>query len=124
VKLLIIAASAATVGFGLFGQGAVNPAIKTHVSTLQNAKTFTATFSLTRVPAAPVDAKLVYSKPNFYKIETADKLIVCDGKMLRELNKADNTYTEVDASTAGSAEDEVATWAAFFNPDQFKKRSR
>jgi outer membrane lipoprotein-sorting protein len=120
MKLLLLAAAAAIAGFGLLNQGATNPALKAHIEALKSAKSLAATFTVAKLPAAPVAYTLTYAKPGLFRIESPETLIVCDGKTLTELNKADNTYTEADAATSRTSAEDVWAWAAFFDAEAFK----
>ena len=119
MKYFFFIAGAALVGFSLVGQGASNPALKGAVSGLQSAKSLTVKFNVTHLPAAPQAYTLSYSKPDRYRIESPEHLVVCDGKLVRVLDKAANTYSETPVGIVPTASPELAAWAAFFDPKFF-----
>ncbi len=94
-------------------------AVVAHANALKDAQSLTIVYSVQKLPGAPEEHKLTYSKPNMYRIETPDSTIVSDGKTTWDYNKVDNTYTENPAGFAKIAEDEYWAWCAFFI-DQFK----
>jgi len=95
-----------------------------HTASLTNAKSMTVDFTVERLPAAPENYHLVYSKPNMLRIEYPGGMIMTDGKTLWEYDKAKNEYMEGPGDLAAVAKkvqsNEYLAWAAFFFPDQLK----
>jgi outer membrane lipoprotein-sorting protein len=111
--------------FVVLEQGSgLDPMLSTHEARLQEAKSLTAKFTVQRLPAAPVEYTLAYSKDGSMKVDGPDKLILLDGKTATVLDKAKNTYTQepMDEKTllAKSGDDSVFSWAAFFGKDRLK----
>jgi len=119
MKFGYLVAGSAAFGVSFLGQGVTSPELKGHIAALQSAQSLTITFSVTRLPAAPEEYTLSYSKPNKLRIESPSKLIISDGTKLYVLDKSSNTYTEATANLLASAGDEVFAWAAFFDPKSF-----
>jgi outer membrane lipoprotein-sorting protein len=95
-----------------------------HAASLTNAKSMTVDFTVERLPAAPENYHLVYSKPNMLRIEYPGGMIMTDGTTLWEYDKAKNEYLEGPGDLASLSKkiqsNEYYAWAAFFFPDQLK----
>jgi outer membrane lipoprotein-sorting protein len=93
---------------------------------LKAAQGLTVTYSV-RLDGAKTDYTINYSKPNLISVDSANRLIVSDGKTLTEYNKTDKTYTEEEITPEMLAKraqsDEMIGWAAFFTEDLMKKMS-
>jgi outer membrane lipoprotein-sorting protein len=95
-----------------------------HVTSLSSAQSLTVDFTVERLPAAPENYRLVYSKPNLLRIDYPGGLMMTDGKTLWEYDKAKNEYLEGPGDLASLSKkissNEYYAWAAFFFPDQLK----
>ncbi|MEO7454216.1 MAG: hypothetical protein ABIV13_05570 [Fimbriimonadales bacterium] len=95
-----------------------------HTATLGDAKSLTVDFTVERLPAAPENYRLVYSKPNQLRIEYPGGMIMTDGTTLWEYDKAKNEYLEGPGDLGSLSKkinsNEYYAWAAFFFPDQLK----
>lgn len=95
-------------------------ALDGHVSKLASAQALTAKLTAQRLPGAPTEWTVQFSRPNYLRIESPTHLWVSDGKSLYSLDKAKNSYavevvaSDTCAKIAGI--DETAGWAAFFDP--------
>ncbi len=102
-----------------------SPILKNHINALKDAKSIDITFDTRKELGAAETSHLWYSKPNFIKLETPKMILQSDGKTVWELNKADNTYTESDATKEWLMKrvqgDDILPWGAFFVEDPFKK---
>ena len=98
--------------------------IAKHTATLNQAQSMTVEFTVERLPAAPENYRLVYSKPNQLRIEYPGGMMMTDGTTLWEYTKSSNEYLEGPGDLSSIANkiksNEYATWAAFFFPDQLK----
>jgi outer membrane lipoprotein-sorting protein len=119
LKYFLFIAGAALVGFSFLGQGANNAQLKAHVDALQAAKSLRASFTVTVFPAAPESYSIAYSKPNLFRIDSPEQLVVCDGSKTTTLDKATNTFMEQPASFVPIKSDGVIAWSAFFDPKAF-----
>jgi outer membrane lipoprotein-sorting protein len=95
-----------------------------HTASLSNAQSLTVDFTVERLPAAPENYRLVYSKPNMLRIEYPGGMMMTDGTKLWEYDKAKNEYLEGPGDLASLSKkissNEYYAWAAFFFPDQLK----
>lgn len=98
--------------------------IAKHTTSLSNAQSMTVEFTVERLPAAPENYRLVYSKPNQLRIEYPGGMMMTDGSTLWEYTKKTNEYLEGPGDLASMAakvkSNEYTAWAAFFFPDQLK----
>ena len=98
--------------------------IAKHTTTLTNAQSMTVEFTVERLPAAPENYRLVYSKPNQLRIEYPGGMMMTDGKTLWEYTKSSNEYIEgpgdLNAMASKIKSSEYMAWAAFFFGDQLK----
>lgn len=106
-------------------QQTVPTALRGHVDTLNAAQSLTAKVAVTPVGGAPEEIKLTFSKPNFWKVETAGGFQLFDGHKIFAYDAAKKTYTETDATAeaglaALNAMPEAWAWTAFFNPSGLK----
>lgn len=120
LKLIAFCASLATLAGGFLSPVRPDSTLDDHTAALQAAKSLTVTFTTMR-DGAKTEGTLTYSKPAMYRIETASRLTVSDGKTVWDLNKKDNTYTEGDAKLSRAMDDDVWVWVAFFSKDAFKE---
>jgi len=81
---------------------------------LYNAKSLELSFSVISPDAVPVKAKLIYSKPNRFRIESPDRLTVSDGSKIWDYDKVKKTYTEETGEPTRLTEPDVWPWAGFF----------
>lgn len=95
-----------------------------HVSTLQEAKSLEVVFTVRVLPAAGVEYRLYFTRPDKLRIEKPDGVIVADGKTIWSYSKESNTYTKRQGSLQDALQslksEEFVAWAAFFLKDQFK----
>src|SRR5688572_22152359 len=95
-----------------------------HTASLSNAQSMTVDFTVERLPAAPENYRLVYSKPNMLRIEYPGGMMMTDGTTLWEYEKAKNEYLEGPGDLASLSKkvksNEYLAWAAFFFPDHLK----
>jgi outer membrane lipoprotein-sorting protein/cytochrome c551/c552 len=90
-----------------------DPALDAYTAKLRAAKSLTVEFTLVS-GGSRSKSTLAYSSPNRLRIDTATRLAVSDGTTLWVLNKADNTYTQVQAGTGPAMGDDVYAWRGFF----------
>lgn len=95
-----------------------------HAATLGNAKSLTVDFTVERLPAAPENYRLVYSKPNQLRIKYPGGMMMTDGTTLWEYDKAKNEYLEGPGDLASLTKkinsNVYYAWASFFFPDNLK----
>ena len=120
MKFLIFPAALALLTTGMLSQSELPGPIKGHVALLQDAKSLKVSFTVQKLSGGLEKGTLVYSKPGMFKIDTPNKLVESDGKLVWTLDKQANTYTEVPASKAPTKEFAVSAWSAFFNDDAMK----
>lgn len=106
-------------------QGNAGPGlIAKHASSLSEAKALTVEFTVERLPAAPQNYRLTYSKPNMVRVEYPGGVMLTDGTTLWEYDQKSNEYMEGPGdlkSLAGKLQGgEYFAWAAFFFPDHLK----
>ncbi|MBA3726838.1 MAG: hypothetical protein H0W86_10385, partial [Armatimonadetes bacterium] len=109
----------------LFAQVNTGPQmLAKHVASLTGAKSLTVEFTVQRIPAAPENYRLSYSKPGMLKVEYPNGMTMTDGKTVWEYTNSSKEYTEGPGGIAEVAKkinsDEFLAWAAFFMPDQLK----
>lgn len=96
-----------------------------HSDTLKKAESLSVVFTVEEIPAAPVQYRLVYSKPNMLRYETPTTITITDGKTLWEYSKKNNEYTERPGDMKEMLKqiqsNEFVAWAAFFIPEQLAK---
>lgn len=105
----------------LIGQASLPKPLEGHLAALKNAQSFTAVYTVQRIPAPPEEYRLSLGKPNMFRLETPTAIIVCDGALLTQYDKAANTYTQSPAATTRIAFDDTWAWSVFFNPEGFKE---
>lgn len=120
MKFILLSSSLAVIGSAIFTQSEIPVAVKTHVTILQEAKSFKAEFSVQKLSGGSEKGTVIYSKTGMFKIDLPSKLVESDGKLVWTYNKAANTYTEVPASVAPTKDLAVWAWAAFFSADALK----
>lgn len=100
-------------------QVALPSQLSNHVKALQDAKGVSGTLTFQQLPGAPVPVKFSFAKPNYYRIETDETTVVCDGKDVYRYRKSDNSYTVSPAGEASGKSDaampETWAWTAFFD---------
>ena len=121
LKYLLFFAGAALVGFSFIGQGAANGQLKSHVASLQGAKSLKAIIAVSILPGAPETHNLSYSKPNLFRIDSPTELIVCDGSTTTTLDKRSNTYLVQQSAATPAASDALLAWSAFFDPKAYSE---
>ena len=120
MKFLLLFAALAMFTTGMLSQSELPGPVKGSITLLHDAKSLKVTFAIQKLSGGVEKATLVYSKEGMYKIETQNKLVESDGKILWTLDKQANTYTEVPASKAPTKEFAVWAWSSFFNDDALK----
>jgi outer membrane lipoprotein-sorting protein len=121
MKALLLASALASITVGIWLQTSVPGALQTNILELQKAKGLSAKFTIVKPSGDTAEGTLLYGKAGNFRIETPEKSVVSDGKLLWELDKKGNAYTESDAKLlAPTLSDEVWAWAAFFHPEPFK----
>lgn len=98
--------------------------LEKHTKALQDAKVFSAEYTVQTLPGGPVEYKLELAKPSKFKLETPDEILVGDGTTVSDYKKADNSYTQAPQTEADIKallkRDSVLSWAAFFAKEPFK----
>jgi outer membrane lipoprotein-sorting protein len=102
MKFFLLSSSLAVLGSALLTQSDLPGAVKSHLTILQEAKSFKADINVQKLSGGLEKGSLVYSKGGMFKIDMPAKLIESDGKMVWTFNKMANTYTEVPASLAAT----------------------
>ncbi|MBS1714437.1 MAG: thioredoxin family protein [Armatimonadetes bacterium] len=121
VAALLVAGSAVSIAAL---KSEASPKLKAFADALGAAQSFSATYSVQPIGGSPVEFKVAFAKPDKARIETADSIVVADGKTITTYNKQDNTYfdkpqTELDLlSTFNGVETSV--WKPFFKPESVK----
>jgi len=89
-----------------------------HFDKLTSAQSLTATYTFRVVGEAPTDYELSLSKPNLFKLSSADGFVLSDGKNIYTYTKSTNEYTQVPVTDEGVAafamKPELFAWAPFF----------
>lgn len=103
----------------------LDPILASHESKLTSANSLTAKFTVQKLPGAPVEYSLTYSKPNMLRVDSPDGFTLTDGKTLWVYDKAKNSYTEAaaDEKTALNQSGAIAVyaWSSFFNKEALKE---
>jgi outer membrane lipoprotein-sorting protein len=118
-KFIVFAGVAATAL--VLAQGSGMGQLSNFAKALNSAETLSAKYTVQRIGAgAPSSFSVNLAKPNLARIERPNEIIVADGTHIITYDKAKKTYwkrPQTDADLAGLfADDDVALWAAFFNP--------
>jgi len=96
----------------------------TFVKALQTAKTLKTSYSVTLNGEAPVTYSLDFKKPNLARIDSANELIVADGKTITRYDKANKTYyktAENDTELKGILNSkDLLLWSPFFGSKGFQ----
>ncbi len=98
-----------------------DPSIKRHVDASQKATSLDLIFTETVVGAETNEFHLFAQKPNKFRLEGPNTLIIGDGKNIWNYNQHKNSYVKLDATpenlkkTLGS--DRLVAWAAFFDAE-------
>lgn len=116
--------SIALLAAGAIWQAAVPQNLAASAKALQDAATFSATFTVTPSGGANRAYKITYGKPNLFKIESPEGFVLSDGKDLYDYKKASNEFTVIPLSDtalrSATGALEVWGWTAFFSKDPFK----
>lgn len=114
--LPILAASAVLIGATV--QSELPAPLATHFDKLETASSLTSELVIRKLGSPAVAVKFTFGKPNVFRMETPETLIVSDGKVITTLTKKDSSYTEepVNEATvrAFSYRPELALWRSFF----------
>ncbi len=96
----------------------------THAKNLKEATSFKAKLDVRMIGGAPVTVEVAYAKPNLFRIETAQTLIISDGETMTVLNKSENTYVQSPVTNEMLLEQamqpSVWGWASFLQKDTKK----
>ena len=121
-SLIVLAAAAAVVAFAM--QIALPPALAGHAAKLKEAQGLKVKLAVSPVGGATTSVEFSYGKPRLIRIDSPDRLVVSDGRMLSVLDKAKNTYTQEPLTADNSAPYLEATgtwgWESFFQADSAK----
>ncbi len=103
----------------VFAQSSGAQVLQGFVSALQGAQSLKVVLSVTPDGGAPESFSIALGKPNLARIDTANQLVVADGKTIAVLDKKSNQYYR-DAQTSGSLAgllqgEGLALWAPFFD---------
>ena len=98
--------------------------LEKHTKQLQTATTFTAQYTVQNLPGGPVEYKLKLAKPNKFRLETPDEIVVGNGTTVWSYTKKTNSYTEIPQESSDLKKllkrDAVLAWSAFFVKEPFK----
>lgn len=117
-KILIYAFVLAGAAAAIAAQVDLGP-VGNYIQTVHNSKSLKATFKSVAASVSPTSYDISFSKDGKYRVETDKTLWVCDGKNLWTLDKAANTYTEVDATLNPLKADAFIEFYSFFDAKQF-----
>lgn len=105
-----------------------SPAFDSFKSTLLKAEGLSATVQVSVVGGTSSDYTIELAKPNMLRLETAEKLIVADGKEITTLVKGQNQYYSVEQTPQGLGEilgqADMQVWQPFFNEKAYGKVAR
>lgn len=114
-----IVAGIVILGYGiLFQSGTGKALLDTQAKTLKGGQSLAVKFTTQKLPAAAEDNRLVLSRPNKVRLETATGIYVSDGVTTWKFDKASNSFTETPATAKEAvmltSSEGAWAWASFF----------
>jgi outer membrane lipoprotein-sorting protein len=101
-------------------QSDVPSALKSHHAGLVAAKSLKLSVTSQKLSGGSEKLTLLYSKPSSFKIDSATRLTVSDGKMVWNYNKTTKTYTEEPVSMVRTKDADTWVWSSFFDAEALK----
>lgn len=122
---VLLFAIAGSISVAVFATQVAMPSILAgHVKALTEANTISGTATVQPLGGSPRTVQFVFSKPNYFRIDTEVGFSVCDGKTITHYTKSLNRFTvestnETNVYTT-SASPELWAWSCFFNKDAYR----
>lgn len=100
--------------------GLADPLLDRHVKGLQAAQSVEATLSVTQVGGATEEHKLAFSRPNHFRYDSPQVLLLSDGTRIVRYDKGKKVYSETAATDDEikrmlTSAEAIWAWSAFFD---------